>query len=294
METSTKTYTGTCYIGVAGSELEHSISRDSIEQIVRRNGDELIFARATKGYESRQKHINNFIASRHDFLLFLDADMTFGPGTLERLRSHQLPYVSGLYMLRKFAPMQPIWFKPYDGHWPISPWVADYARNQLHPIGASGWGCVLVHRDVILAVRALLKGEWEVLEDDMDIWPYDLTAVMQAIAGLRALVTDKPRPSTLMPALAYHLATLESEIRPLRADREIVGSDIRFPFFALQAGYQLMGDPEVRCGHVVDYPLNPDDFSLTPPELQAEWTASADSYIAGEQARMDAIRAALP
>ena len=27
------------------------------------------------------------------------------------------------------------------------------------------------------------------------------------------------------------------------------------------AGYQLMGDPEVRCGHNLNYPLHPDSYN---------------------------------
>jgi hypothetical protein len=71
--------------------------------------------------------------------------------------------------------MVPIWFKPYVGKFPYEIWIGHPERNKLHKIGASGWGCVLVHREEILAVRALMKGEAEIAEDDMDLWPYDLS-----------------------------------------------------------------------------------------------------------------------
>ena len=45
-----------------------------------------------------------------------------------------------------------------------------------------------------------------------------------------------------------------------------MGSDIRFPFFARQAGFTLWGDPDVRCGHMLNYPLSPDDYSGILPE----------------------------
>ena len=157
-------------------------------------------------------------------------------------------------------PVAPVWYRPYTGMWPIENWIGPVERGRLYKIGASGWGCMLVHRDVVLAVRQLLKGEWEILEDDMDVWPYDLGKVMGAISGLRELTVERAGVKTLYPALEHHVTVLETEIRPLRADREIVGSDIRFPFFALQAGYQLLGDPEVRPGHIIQYPLSPDDY----------------------------------
>ena len=257
----TKEYTGTCYIGVTGPEFENGECRDSIERIVLRPGDQgPDFIRATKGYEARQEHLNNFINGKHAFCLFLDSDMAFQSDTLERLRTHKLPYVSGFYMRRMGDPVAPVWYRPYAGQWPFENWIGPVERNRLHKIGASGWGCMLVHRDAIMAVRNLLKGEWEIIEDDMDVWPYDLGAIMNAIAGLKELLAERPGIKTLYPALAQHVKMLENEIRPLRADREIVGSDIRFPFFALQAGYQLMGDPEVRPGHIIHYPLSPDDY----------------------------------
>lgn len=282
-----KEYTGTAYIGVVGPELDYAICRDSIEMLSLRHGDSApVFARGTKGYESRQTHLNKFIESKHDFLLLLDADMVFAADTLERLRSHRLPYVSGLYMRRDYNPIAPIWYKPFTGQWPIEPWFAAIEKGKLHKIGASGWGCILVHREVVLAVRALLYGEWEVLEDDMDIWPYDLTQVMGAINGLRALVDGKPVMSTLMPALEAHTATLQRQIRPLRADRDQIGSDLRFPFFALQAGYQLMGDPDVRPSHMLNYPLNPNDYDLVPEQNKRALVADMRKHINADRKRL--------
>jgi hypothetical protein len=145
-------------------------------------------------------------------------------------------------------------------------WIGNPEPGRLHKIGASGWGCLLMHRDVVSAVKPILKGEYEIIEDDMDIYPYDLSEVMKALAGLRELAETKPRRDVGYPALEHHLSVLEQEIRPLRADNEVVGSDIRFPFFARQAGYQLWGDPDVKCGHVVDYPLSPNDYLQESPE----------------------------
>jgi hypothetical protein len=228
-----KRYDGTAYIGVVGPEIGPINAYVSILNIKRREGDgqpSPIFA--TKGYEGRQTHVNRFLASAHDWLLLLDHDMIFAPDTLERLRAWGEPYVSGYYLRRRYAPMVPVWFEPYDGEWPLR-WFLDIPeRGKLHPIGASGWGCVLMHREVIEATRAILKGEDEVIEDDMDVWPYDLDAIERG--------DEWPR-------------------RLFRAGKP-VGSDLRYPFYALQAGYQLMGDPDVRPAHLISYPLTPDDY----------------------------------
>lgn len=255
-----KEYEGSVYIGVVGPDTEIGPCIDSIYRIQQRPGDSGPHSiRATKGYEARQKHIDNFIDSEHDFILLLDHDMTFPADTLERLRSHKLPYVSGYYMRRTYNPLRPVWFEYGPRNmWPMSPWTEDPQRGILHKLGASGWGCILLHRDVIMAVRDLLKGEPEVIEDDMDVWPYSLDAIMGAIRGLEEATAGDEINADLV---RQSTSTLRNEIIPLRAKRDTVGSDVRFPFYAREAGFILWGDPDVRCGHMAQYPIHPDDFT---------------------------------
>lgn len=232
-------YDGTCYIGVVGPDSIPTLAVISIMNIKRREGDGVPeFRMGTKGYETRQMCIDRFMASKHDFLLLLDHDMIFAPDTLERLRSHRLPYVSGLYMRRRHNPILPVWFQPYDGSFPFRRFTAVPERGRLHPIGASGWGCILIHREVIEKTRQILRGEPDVIEDDMDVWPYDLDEVL---AG-------------------------REQLQPLRTRKDaIVGSDVRYPFYAYHAGFQLYGDPDVRPAHILDYPLTPDDYEGIDP-----------------------------
>ena len=260
-----KKYKGTCYIGVVGSETIPVLSVTSIMQIVRRDDDGVPqFVTATKGYVARQQTIDNFMESEHDFLLLLDHDMRYEPDTLERLRSHEKPYVSGYYMRRQYAPMYSVWFEPYNGEWPHKPMLYEPERESLHELGASGWGCILIHRKVIERTRKkVLKGEMDVIEDDMDVWPYDLRAVS---AGEEILI-------------------------PLRGIKhDIIGSDIRYPFYAAAAGFPLYGDPDVRPRHGLMYWLSPDDFSSMSVAQVAELQASAKKHV-GE--KRDKIRLAL-
>lgn len=283
-----KEYTGSVYIGVVGPEGENGAARDSINAIARRSVDSPIsFLRATKGYEARQQHINTFLNTHHDFILFLDSDQTFPVETLELLRRHKLPYVSGFYMRRNIQILLPVWYRPSRGKWPMEPWVGTVERGKLHPLGASGWGCILAHRDVIMGVRALLKGEWEVLEDDMDIWPYDLARIMVAINGLDKLVsTDNLHPV----AVRAFVEELKEEIRPLRADREMVGSDIRFPYFAMHAGYQLYGDPDVACGHMANYPISITDYEVLSEEKLIAANKEQRKFVRSERRRIEGQR----
>ena len=282
-----KKYTGSVYVVVAESEIEIGPARDSINAIVLRNGDHgPVIGRGTKGFETRQTHLNNFLETKHDFILYLDGDMLFPVDTLERLRSHGLPYVSGYYTRRDPNPIAPIWFKPFSGHFPYEVWLDPVIeKNKLYHIGASGWGCMLVHRDVILAVRELLKGEWEIFEDDMDIYPYDLAQVLQSIKALRTLVDESPSKTTLLPALDHHVKTLENEIRPLKGTKDFVGSDVRFPYFAMMAGYKLYGDSGVRCGHYINYPLGYEDFNMFSAEQRAQVGREVHSRILKERSK---------
>lgn len=271
------------YIGVVGPSMDYSPAWQSILRIRRRPGDDLPhFIHATKGYEARQNHINAFLASAHDELLLLDHDMVFEPDTLERLRAHDLPYVSGYYMRRQYKNVGPVWFEPGD-EFPVMPFLREPATDRLHELGGSGWGCIYIRREVILATRALLEGEDEVLEDDMDLWPYDLEALMRTRReALRLLDRDDGGglsegaaagnvPDREFADEAYGLLRSFTDlIRPLRGQKDIVGSDIRFPFFAKQAGYTLWGDPMVRPGHILHYPISPDDYSALPDETKEE------------------------
>lgn len=231
-----KQYKGTCYIGVVGGEIEYGPCRDSIANINKQPGDEgPFFIRATKGYEARQQHLNKWYdQSEHAFMLLLDHDTIFEPDCLDRLRHHQIPYLSGNYMRRRYNPVLPVWYdngKP--GVMPMRPMTRVPPDNALIPLGASGWGCILMHRDVVTATRPILKGEPEIIEDDMDVYPYDLQAILD---GREKLI-------------------------PLRSVKDAVGSDIRFPFFAKLAGFQLYGDTGCKCYHVTSYPLSPDDYA---------------------------------
>ena len=291
-----RVFQGPVYIGVVGPEDENGVCRDSIENIQRREGDSRpVYIRATKGFEARQIHLDKFKADpRYSFILLLDHDQLFPADTLERLRGHGLPYVSGYYLRRRYQPIMPVWFEAgKPGVMPMVPMTREPERGKLHPLGASGWGCILVHREVVEAVGRVLKGEAEIIEDDMDVYPYDLGRIMAAINGLAALAENKPEAANFYPALVAHIQTLREEIRPLRVMKDNVGSDIRFPFYARLAGYQLYGDPDVRCGHMLNYPLSPDDFTNTDEGYRTGLTKEWRREINKERREIDRLHEAL-
>lgn len=278
--------TDTCYIAVTGGEDEHGPCRDSIHGITQRPGDGgPVFGRGTKGYEVRQKHIDRFMTTKHDWLLMLDADMLHPANTLERLRSHGLQFVSGFYMRRSVTPVAPVWYKPFAGAWPHEPFLDDIEDNTIYALGASGWGCMLIHRDVITATRAILKGEPEIIEDDMDVWPYDINVVMRAMSGIEAGLTEGDQAAAVKA-----LGELKREFRPLRVDKlTAIGSDIRYPFYALQAGFQLYGDSGVNCGHDFHYPLSLADWKATPEEYKADVRKQTGEHVKEQRGELQAL-----
>ena len=259
-----KKYTGSCYIGVVGPSLEYGAANDSIDNLILRAGDwKPRKFRATKGYDARQMHFNKWIyESNHPFALFLDHDMVFQPDTLERLRSHELPYVSGYYLRRRWNPIMPVHFDRQKNpkEWPMRPSLDIPVPGKLIELGAGGWGCILIHRDVAVDMRdKVLKGEDWVIEDDMDIYPYDINKMFDAIKGLKKLTEINEQKGVSLKggiekvALNHYVNELVEEFRPLRGTKDPVGSDLRFPFFARQAGYKLMLDPDVQCKHITKY-----------------------------------------
>ena len=265
------------YIGVVESEIEYGECRDSIHSITVNSGDiGPVFIRATKGYEARQTHFNNWIEKTNcEYMLLLDGDMIFPTNTLERLLSHGLPYVSGAYLRRTYAPPAPVWFE--DGNsFPYKPYTDKFEENKLYKVGASGWGCILIHRDVVNAVIPLLKGEPLVIEDDMDVYPYDLRRVLGAIDAIEEGDISAAK-------------ILREEIRPLRVVKDTVGSDIRFPFFAKMAGFDLWLDTGVMCGHMLNYQLHPFDYLNTPDETTNVLKTAVDKRWYDEKERIGKV-----
>lgn len=251
------------YIGVVGSELFHRDVIPSIMSIERDDADGApVIVTACKGYESRQMHFDAFVASGHDHMLLLDGDMIFAPNTLALFKKLALPFASGFY-LRRSRHLLPVWYGPSaDGLFPFPPFTEVPHPAGIYELGASGWGCTYIAREVVEATRAVLRGEGDVIEDDMDVWPYDLAAVMRG----------------------------EETLRPLTGGREVIGSDIRYAFYARAAGYPLYGVGGITPQHLLQYPLAATDYTA---ELAAAAAGAVAETYQRRQAEFAAVRMAV-
>ncbi|HEY5987270.1 MAG TPA: hypothetical protein VIV12_12985 [Streptosporangiaceae bacterium] len=258
---------GTAYIGVATSEVVVGQAQRSVYAIYRRPGDEgPVFGEFTKGAEARQHFAVQFMKSQHSWLLYLDGDMLFPVDTLERLRCHGLPCVSGLYFRRTYDLVLPIWYEDDPTFcWPMMPFRETPHSGRLYRLGGTGFGCWLIHRSAFEAVTPLLKGEPYVWQDDMDVWPYTLSEIR---AGRETL-------------------------RPLRGTKDQVGADIRLSFFIRQAGIPIWGDPAVACGHYVQYPLGLQNWEALEPRFRQAQARGTEVELAQirQQVAADTARA---
>ena len=94
---------------------------------------------------------------RFDALLLLDLDQIFPDDTLLRLIEHDLPMVSGHYMMRTTTLLRSIWQYTVDGGWPFLPYIwPNIPRTGLHRLASTGMGCLLIKREVIEAVQNYL------------------------------------------------------------------------------------------------------------------------------------------
>ena len=104
----------------------------------------------------------------------------------------------------------------------------------------------------------------------MDVYPYDIETMFRLIG-----ILNRTNNMELMKKAAE---ALKREFRPLRGLKDNVGSDVRFPFFAKQAGYDLYLNPDVQPGHTIQYYVSGDDYKKA---LEANLQNDYESFING-------------
>ena len=87
------------------------------------------------------------IRGNYDYLFSVDSDVTFDSNVLQKFIDHDVDIVSGVYRQRKSEQILEI----YSSEGGNMAWV-DLRGKQLVEIGACGFGCVLVKREVLEGV----------------------------------------------------------------------------------------------------------------------------------------------
>lgn len=124
--------------------------------------NQFTFAQSSLIYDGRNLLTCVAIDGGFDRVLWLDSDMTFDPSTFRRLHEHLdmgKEFISGLYFTRK-APIRPVIYKSLRTELSPEGWVAgiadaydDYPVDDLFPIEACGFGCVMTSVALLRRVR---------------------------------------------------------------------------------------------------------------------------------------------
>lgn len=105
-------------------------------------------------YESRNTLAKQAIATKADYIMWLDSDMTFAPDTMTRLQQHMeegKDIVTGLYFRRR-PPFTPVLFKTLeriDEDSARHENYDDYPDDSLFEIGGCGFGCIMTRTSVL-------------------------------------------------------------------------------------------------------------------------------------------------
>lgn len=146
--------------GISGVR-QYFQSVHSWENMTRRKGDRLHWQAHNQGETGRTIAVEAFLESDSPALMMCDLDHDFPQDTLERLRAHDKDMVSGHYLYRQTSTLRSVWSFTIDGGWPYIPYLYhDIPKSGMHRIATTGLGCVLIKRDVVVAVKKYMD-YWE-------------------------------------------------------------------------------------------------------------------------------------
>lgn len=135
---------------------DHLISYDQLYKTGVRHE---VKTKKTLVYHARNQAVRIFLNAvpRDDYLVFFDDDMLFPADTLQKLVSHGLPVVGGLYFM-KDVPFEPVMFRYKSrllvpsalyGETGFYNIVATWEPNSLIEVDGIGCGCMAIQRKVL-------------------------------------------------------------------------------------------------------------------------------------------------
>lgn len=115
-------------------------------------GDMEVNFRYFAGYQI--DHIRNMIAASakaYDYLLAVDSDMVLPKDTLVRLSSHDVGYVSGVYVKKRLDLVE---YELYKKNEQGKLESMTPVNKSIFPIDASGFGCVLMKTSILDSIES--------------------------------------------------------------------------------------------------------------------------------------------
>ena len=158
-------------ISVASAGLQYVETIRSCYWQMGKNGDEIVDSFNRRGDIGRESFadilLHNPKYDQDDALLLLDADQKHPIDMLKKLRVHNLDMVCAHYYARDAENIKSMCYERVDGV--LTP-LKDIPKSGMHKIDATGWGCVLVKKKVIAAVREITPEGVRTMGTDLDFF----------------------------------------------------------------------------------------------------------------------------
>jgi len=189
-------------------------------------GTQIFMSRGMPIDVTRESMVKTALDAGFEWIFFLDSDVILPKDTFQKLFSHNLPLISGLYKAKKpngffwAAWMQGKAPDGKDAFVPVATW-----SGRLFEVDVVGTGCMLIHRSVFTGIRAK--------------------------TDLPFFVWAKERNPGLLDKLGI----------PIPLMRE-VSEDFWFCMLARHCGFKVVIDGEVKCGHITTVKVLEDTVTL--------------------------------
>ncbi len=204
-------------------------------------------------------------------LLWIDSDMVYGPDSLQRLLSHDLPFVGGLCFDRRH-PYKPVIAREFDDSWGYDKgtigWIFDYPPGKVISVDFTGGAFLLVKREVFERIR-----EREVAASFKENLP--ALPGLASPAEYRAWQEDRDR--RYADALANYSGWWDEH-------SDWGSEDLSLCWRARQAGYQIHVDTGLKIGHVGEVIV---DEAFAQRNRSFEWNQSHPPLTAELERRRD-------
>ena len=138
------------YIAGVSSERQNVRTIFSFVNLDKEKSDDVAHLAGKPGFVARMELVDNFLESDCDAILLVDMDMVLPVDGLTKLRAHDLDMVTGHYFKRTTAPLMSVCQVINKEKFQVP--LEDVPDSGLHEISSSGFGFVLLKREVIEAV----------------------------------------------------------------------------------------------------------------------------------------------
>ena len=172
-------------IGVSSGEIaRYSVFWNSLLCVRGVTPHNVMCSRGANIAENRNCIAERALMDRYDAVWYVDDDQVFSPDTLEKLISHDVDIVSGLYLKREIPWIPHMYMDTESRGW--TPKLLQAGDCGLHEVHTTGAGCLLVKSDVLANMEVPL---WRLGQYDKVNWSDDHDFLTRARAkGYRVFI----------------------------------------------------------------------------------------------------------